>query len=129
MIVRALIAATLIITRSLGVAAAPLCDVAIAEDAFVTAVGDGRSFDLEDGRHVRLAAIRAPVFAQNGEGKDEPLAEEARSRLSALILGRSVGLAYADRVVDRHGFMIAHVYRDPQTWLQQMLVAEGLARV
>jgi len=95
------------------------CPLPIAEEVVVTRVHDGGSFDVADGRRVRLAAVRPP---------SGPAAEEARAALSKLILGKPIALAFDERSVDRHGHVVAHVFVGAR-WLQDHLVAMGLARV
>ena len=88
---------------ALGTAQANECDVTVAEQATATAVIDGGSFALNDGRRVQLAGIQAPRAGW-------PLAEEARANLAKLLEGKAVDLAYADRGTDRHGDMLAYSF-------------------
>lgn len=97
------------------------CPLSIAETVVAKRVHDGGSFDAADGRRVRLAAVQAPT--------DGRAAEEARAELSKLILDKHVDLAFDERSVDRHGDIVAHVFLDGNKWLQDHLVANGLARV
>jgi endonuclease YncB( thermonuclease family) len=116
----ALAAALLLATAP--AAAREKCDVPVAEHARVAAVDDGGSFTLNDGRRVRLASLLAPRTG-------EPFAARAKERLAALIASKSVGLAYAEKGTDRYGDVLAHVFVEDGVWLQQALIAEGLARV
>lgn len=99
----------------------PACDLPVVEHALVSSVEDGATFTLADGRRVRLAAVLSPVHS-------EPRASEATTTLTALISGKSVGLALDANATDRHGRLLAHVFRD-RAWVQHGLIAEGLARV
>jgi endonuclease YncB( thermonuclease family) len=88
---------------------------------------DGRTFMLEDGREVRLAAIE--VASQDGA---EAAARAAAAALGALAAGDRVMLRRAESGSDRYGRMVAYAYaiRDGETFLlQRELVADGFARV
>jgi len=96
----------------------------------VAAVVDGDTLSLTDGRTLHLAGIMAPKHGS----VDEPLADAARARLAALAQGRSVVLAYGSRHMDRHGRFVAQAWvagddGSPGAWLQEALLADGLARV
>jgi endonuclease YncB( thermonuclease family) len=99
----------------------PKCDLPVVEHAVVSSVEGGATFTLADGRHVRLAAVLAPSGA-------EPHAGEAAQALATLIAGKSVGMALDASATDRHGRLLAHVFRDG-VWLQLELIARGHARV
>jgi endonuclease YncB( thermonuclease family) len=114
------IASFFVVFLSLGAAHARECDVTIAEQATVAAVADGGSFQLTDGRHVKLAGIEAPRPGW-------PLAEEARANLAKLLEGKSVDLGYADRGTDRHGDLLAYAFVG-DVWLQAEQIDGGFAR-
>lgn len=99
----------------------PACPVTIAEEAKVARVIDGASFDIVDGRRVRLASVQAPTGAA-------PLSAVARAELGKLVAGKGVALAFTEHGTDRHGHLIAQVFVDG-AWLQQQLVEGGWARV
>jgi endonuclease YncB( thermonuclease family) len=126
--VLAFLGASLLFVAAAAAANQPVCGATVAEGAFVAAVEDGGTFDLDDGRRVRLVAVQAPHLAR-GDAAGWPLAQEAKRRLSTLVVGKEVGLAYAERGIDRHGDVLAHVYLGDGSWLQGLLVAEGLVRV
>jgi hypothetical protein len=92
----------------------------------VTAVEDGQTLTLADGRQVRLVNILAPL-------QGEPLAADARKHLTGLALDRQIRWSYAGRRMDRYGRLLAYVYdaaaavETPS--LQADLVAAGMARV
>ncbi|WP_052709945.1 thermonuclease family protein [Azospirillum thiophilum] len=108
---------------------------ATAEPLRVSAVLDGDTLELEDGRRVRLAGIEAakPPRSANsltnpGDARGWPLAEAATAALADLALGRRVVL-HGPAPVDRHGRLLAHLVRDDGLWLQSALLVRGLARV
>lgn len=108
-----------------------LTGAASAEPLRVTAVLDGDTLELEDGRRVRLAGIEAakpPRSVGPADGRVWPLAEAATRALSELALGRRVAL-HGPAPVDRHGRLLANLVREDGLWLQSALVVRGLARV
>jgi endonuclease YncB( thermonuclease family) len=90
---------------------------------------DGRTFVLEDGREVRLAAIEvAPLIGS--EGRTESAGRAAAAALDALAAGDRVVLRRAESGADRYGRLVAYALRDDDEFLMQReLLAEGLARV
>lgn len=101
----------------------------LAERLRATAVVDGDTLELEDGRRLRLAGIEAAKPPPNTEpGRPWPLAEAATAALADLALGRDLTLRGEGRT-DRHGRLVAQVLRDDGLWLQGALLARGLARV
>lgn len=107
----------------------------LAERAQVVEVVDGDTVLLDDGRHVRLVGIQSPKLPLGRPGFEAwPLAEEAKAALSALTLGRDVGLGYGGRRNDRHGRALAHLYLLDEAggaglWVQGALLEAGMARV
>jgi endonuclease YncB( thermonuclease family) len=93
----------------------------------VAKILDGRTFILEDGREVRLAAIEiAP------QGGVEAGGRAAAAALDALAAGDQVVLRRAESGPDRYGRLLAYAYgvRDGEQFLlQRELVADGLVRV
>ena len=67
----------------------------------VTYVVDGDSFELADGRRVRLLGVDAPEKGRCGY-------EEAKAKLSALLLGNHVRLD--NRIPDAYGRVLATVF-------------------
>src|SRR5262245_60305897 len=91
--------------------------------AVVAAVADGDTLRLTDGRTLRLAGIIGPAA-------NEPLADAARARLSALAQGRVVVIAYGARHMDRHGRFVVQAWLAEDdgargTWLQEALLTDG----
>lgn len=93
---------------------AAACDIAIAEEVKVAKVVDGATLDLADGRRVRLAAVET--------------GETAANRLASLVAGETVALALTEPGTDRHGYVLAQVFKG-DAWIQAALVGEGLSRV
>ena len=110
------------------------CRFEVAGTGKVRAITDGRSFILEDGREIRLAAIEVPLAPAAGESG--PRAEAglaARAALESMLASQSVVELRQDAAgADRYGRTLAMVYvmRDGarQSVAHEML-ARGFARV
>lgn len=87
---------------------------------------DGDSLILVDGRQVRLIGINTPEFGKNG-APHQPLAQNARDRLHALVGGRQVRLNYETEKSDRYGRLLAHVVLADGSDAETTLLREGLA--
>jgi endonuclease YncB( thermonuclease family) len=99
-----------------------------AAAGIVTAVSDGRTFTLDDGREIRLAAIEVP--ASDGVEQASQSAAQAKEVLQSLVTGRAVTLGRTER--DRYGRTVAHAFlRDAGTerWIQGEMLERGHARV
>lgn len=78
----------------------------------VTAVPDGDSIDLADGRRIRLLALDAPE-------RGRCMADDAKAGLTALVLGRHVRLK--NTVKDSFGRTLAIVIiEEPRAWLDYL---------
>jgi micrococcal nuclease len=113
--------------------ASAACDLSEPETGTVAAVLDGETLTLGDGRVVRLIGAKAPAAPLGWRGDDPwPLVEEAKEALSKLASGAEVELRFGGGRSDRHGHALAQVFvvsGDKRLWLQDELVAKGLARV
>jgi endonuclease YncB( thermonuclease family) len=119
----------LLILAPLALAAADT-PLEIAEEAPVRQVIDGDTLVLDDGTEVRLVGTMAPKLPLGRPGYPTwPLAPEAKRHLEGLVLGRSVGLGYGGNEWDRHGRLLAQLWRDDGLWVQGAMVTAGLARV
>jgi endonuclease YncB( thermonuclease family) len=106
---------------------APICGGDVIARSVVKRVIDGRTFMLDDGREVRLAAIEVPPL----EPGAAPGAA-AKAALDALIGGDDIVLRRADAATDRYGRLVAYAYavRDgDELFAQGELIASGFARV
>lgn len=118
--------------------AAPAAGLTPEPGGVVRAVAEDGTFVLDDGRRVRLAAIRLPSFADlPPDASAEERAGVAAHANAALTwirthaLGRIVALWTPDVARDRYGRILAQVVTDEQGagWLQGGLIDAGLARV
>ena len=102
-----------------GAAAQEPCKLTAIGTAKSSAVRDGRTLLLEDGRELRLAAIEA--------------GDDSADALRRLIGDQVLRLERQDRKaaeLDRYGRLLAFAYAgDAQQSLQQTLLEQGLARV
>jgi endonuclease YncB( thermonuclease family) len=107
----------------------PACGGGEAARGTVSRIIDGRTFALDDGREVRLAAIEVPALPQ-ATGSAPPSA--AKDALAALADGDDVLLRRADAASDRYGRILAYAYTErdgDELFVQGELIASGLARV
>jgi len=99
----------------------------------VSRVVDGRTFVLDDGREVRLAAIEVPPLALPQESNPAPGGAAAADALTALLSGAQVTIKQAEtQKTDRYGRLVGYAFavRDGREHSAQAdLVAAGLARV
>ncbi|HEV7275571.1 MAG TPA: thermonuclease family protein [Devosiaceae bacterium] len=134
---------TLLKTHVLGFAAAALlmsvpgmvtgCDaLRDGPRGVVTGVTDGDTVVLDSGMVVRLIGMQAPKLPLGREGFESwPKAEEAKQALEELVLGKAVILRHGGEATDRHGRALGHLFLadESQAWVQEAMVAQGLARV
>lgn len=99
----------------------------IDEQAGVSAVVDGDTLRLANGRLVRFIGINTPELGRDGR-PHEAYAIEARDALAALIGdARQVTLRYGQERQDRYGRLLAHVYLPDGRSLEAELLQAGLA--
>jgi endonuclease YncB( thermonuclease family) len=113
-------------------APAVACGTAEIARGTVSRVIDGRTFVLDDGREVRLAAIEVPPLPLPQEAGAAPGGVAAKDGLNALAGGDEVVLHRAETLSDRYGRVVAYAYtlRDgDELFVQGELIASGLARV
>lgn len=97
----------------------------------VVSVADGGTVVLDTGMVVRLIGTQAPKLPQ---GREEfapwPKAELSRAALDTLTLGKQVIVRYGGETMDRHGRTLGQMFvvGPPQTWVQEQMLAAGLAR-
>jgi endonuclease YncB( thermonuclease family) len=98
----------------------------------VASVVDGDTVILDTGMVIRLIGTQAPKLPL---GRDDfatwPKAEEAKAELETVALGKPVQLRYGGERMDRYGRALGQLFvvGDGETWVQQQMVAAGMARV
>ncbi len=93
---------------------------------------DGRTFMLDDGREVRLAAIEVPLVPAPEELNPSPDGDPAKSALAGFLAGVQVVLRRAEFASDRYGRTMAYavaVRGDFEQLAQAQLISAGFARV
>ena len=114
-------------------AAANACRFELAGTGNVRAIIDGRSFALDDGREVRLAAIEVPFPPRSGESGTEAAAgASARAALASILADQTVELRQFVAAPDRYGRMLAFVYvkrEGAQRSAVHEMLGRGFARV
>jgi endonuclease YncB( thermonuclease family) len=91
----------------------------------VDRVIDGRSFVLDDGREIRLAALEVPDAAGTS-----PAGQASRAALAAMVAGETVTLRSGAAAPDRYGRTLAHAFTTgeagPRAVAQPRAVAHAL---
>lgn len=124
--------AAMAMIASLPVTAGACDGLRAGPEGIVRQVTDGDTVVLDSGLTVRLVGMQAPKLPLGRDGFDTwPKAEEARSALQSLVLGQPVRLLYGGEETDRHGRALGQLFLtgEPGLWVQQAIVARGLARV
>jgi micrococcal nuclease len=96
----------------------------------VTEISEGETLILGDGRTVRLANLYTPKRTRGGQATEARA--EMEKLLAALVLNKRIELKLGEAKRDRYGRLLAHVKvagDDGAVWVQDRLVAAGLARV
>lgn len=87
----------------------------------VDRVIDGDTIDLNTSVRIRLAGIDTPE-------KKECFFEEAKDKLSTLVLGKEIFIEKDKVSEDRYGRTLAYLYQN-ETSINSLLVQEGYAKV
>ncbi len=98
----------------------------------VTSVTDGDTLLLDNGLVVRLIGIQAPKLPLGREGFPTwPKADEAKAALEKMTQGKQVEVRYGGERMDRYGRTLGQLFviGSSETWVQQQMVAKGMARV
>lgn len=91
-------------------------------------VTDGDTLVLAGGARVRVLGIDAPELEKEGRPA-EFLAHKSRALLAEMTLGKRVRLEYDQLRYDHYGRLLAYVYLPDGTFVNAVLVRQGLARV
>lgn len=98
----------------------------------VSRIIDGETLALDDGSEVRLVGALAPRALDAGAAEGAwPIEQAAREALGALVLGKTIELAFAGERIDRYGRQQAHVFvidGERRIWVQGHLLEQGMAR-
>ncbi len=108
------------------------CGGAAIARGIVSRVTDGRTFTLDDGREIRLAAVEVPSLPLPKEVDPAPGGAAAKDAMAALVGGDEIVLRQAGTAGDRYGRTVAYAYavRDgAELFAQGELIAAGYGRV
>ena len=113
-------------------AISPACTLPQGPARAVVSVIDGDTLLLDDQSKLRLvgALAPAPPTAETSTA-DWPPAAAAKSALERYVNGQSLLLEFGGRKADRYGTQLAQAFvvsESGSTWLQGLMVEEGLAR-
>lgn len=106
------------------VAAEPMPERTVRVDYVI----DGDTFTTKNGETVRLLAINTPEKRGRND-KPEPFALQATKALKDLITQQQVTLKFDNAPQDRYGRTLAHVYLPKGQWVNEAMIASGLAHV
>ena len=81
------------------------CGAEVMPAGRVDRIIDGRSFVLDDGREIRLAALEVPPA-----GDASPAGQAARAALASMLAGETVELRSAAPATDRYGRVMAYAF-------------------
>ena len=98
----------------------------------VVSVTDGDTVVLDNGLVVRLIGMQAPKLPLGREDFEAwPLADKSKAALETLVAGKRVRVRQGGETVDRHGRVLGQLFveADEETWVQQQMIAAGMARV
>lgn len=99
-----------------------------SELVLVKSVIDGRTISVTTFGRVRLVGIDIPKRSQ-GRGSSTPYANDARDKLSGMILNRWIRLESEGPTKDIHSSHMAYAVTEDGQCINTVLVREGLARV
>lgn len=95
----------------------------------VVKVFDGDTVELEGNIIVRYLGIDAPEIAHDNNPSD-CYGDEAKLKNASLVLGKKIKLQYDENEkFDRYGRLIAYVFLEDGTLVNELLVTEGYAFV
>jgi micrococcal nuclease len=89
---------------------------------------DGDTFDLTDGRRIRMLGIDAPEAGFNGKVA-QPYSAESAAWLRDRIEGRRVEIRMGDEEKDRYDRTLAWVFDTEGILINQQMLAEGQAKL
>jgi len=95
--------------------------------AIVSWVIDGDTFQTSDGERVRLLGIDSPEY-QPHRRKIDPFGKEASEFAKKTLTGKKVLLEGDVEPKDKYGRTLAYVYLPDGTFVNESIVAQGLAK-
>jgi micrococcal nuclease len=89
-------------------------------------VDDGDTIVLTDGRRIRYIGINAPEV-ESKYSKAEPFGSEARDLNRSLVYLKKVRLEFDNEKYDQYGRLLAYVFSENDTFVNNAMIAEGYA--
>lgn len=96
--------------------------------ATVKRVVDGDTFETTAGDKVRLIGVDTPETVKPNHPV-EPYGKEASDYTKQLLTNQSIRLLYDIELRDRYGRLLAYVYLEDGTFVNEMLIRDGYARI
>lgn len=110
-----------------------VCSSSFSNETFylVQWVDDGDTIVLSDGRRVRYIGINAPEVEHFSSGKQvktgEPFGRQAKDYNKELVYLKKVRLEFDYEKHDRYGRMLAYVFLEDDTFVNEKIVLKGFA--
>lgn len=107
----------------------PVTNTVVAQEWIrVKWVDDGDTIVLADGRHVRYIGINAPEIAHDHQ-KAEPFGYAAKRYNQSLVGSKKVRLEFDKERYDRYGRLLAYLFLQDGTFVNQAIIEQGDAYV
>ncbi len=108
------------------------CEAKLQRPALVTKVFKDGVLQLQSGELVRLIGVMPVKQFDKPTGfmakKLNAIAAQAIDLLRRELVGKQVKLHQSGRIRDRYDRLLAHIYTNDGTWIQGVLLQDGLAR-
>ncbi|NRS47354.1 thermonuclease family protein [Brevibacillus sp. HB2.2] len=97
-------------------------------DALIKRVVDGDTFELDSGEKVRMIGVDTPETVKPNHPV-EPYGKEASNYSKELLTGKKVKLKFDVEPYDKYKRLLAYVYLEDGTFVNEKLVRDGYARI
>ena len=110
-----------------------LCDSSLSQEKFfhVKWVDDGDTIVLSDGRRIRYIGINAPEIDHFKDGnkiqRGERFGQNAKKYNEKLVHLKKVRLEFDHEKYDRYGRLLAYVFLEDNSFINEKMVQEGIA--
>jgi len=95
----------------------------------VVRIIDGDTFEIEGGQKVRMIGIDTPESVHPDKLKNTEFGEAASNYTKKLLEGKNVSLVKDVSETDKYGRLLRYVYLEDGTFVNELLVREGYAKV
>ncbi len=103
-------------------------ETAAGDWVVVERVVDGDTFIIAGGERVRMIGVDTPETVKPGTAP-QPYGKEASQYTETMLSGKKVRLEFDVAERDKYGRLLAYVYLEDGTFVNEKLVSEGYARV